>query len=161
MPDNMNDKQITFIHQGHALLYQLPAVDEARRVVELPVRLVPPKVLPSIFECSQSQDDTDGDQGYLRLEGVHGRDEVQNCQAHKVDVCQTVTLLKQILGEKEEEGVLGGLDSVAGEVAVGLLPLLQSFVRQIGHQIAEVLLPRPVTSHGIPDQGQRARPRHG
>lgn len=142
-------------------LTQLPAVDEARRVVELPVWLVPPEVLPGVLQRSQRQNDTDGDQSYLGLESIHHRDKVQNSQAHKVDVCQAVKLLKEVHGDEEEEGVFGGLDGVAVEVAVGLLPFLQAFIRQVGHQVAEVLLPRPLTSQSISDQSQRAPPHHG
>lgn len=54
----------------------LPGVNEAGRVVELSVRLVPPEVLPGVLQGRQSQDDTDGDQSHLRLERVHHRDKV-------------------------------------------------------------------------------------
>ncbi len=105
-------------------LGHLPAVDEARRVVKLPVRLVPPEVFPGVLQGRQRHDDTDGDQSYLRLEGVHYRDKIQNSQAHEVDVGQTVKLLKEVHGDEEEGGVFGGLYGVASEEAVGLLCLL-------------------------------------
>lgn len=114
----------------------LPGVNEARRVVELSVRLVPPEVLPGILQRRQSQDDADGDQSYLRLERVHYRDKVQNRQADKVKVGQPVELLKEVHGDEEEGGVFGGLDGVAREVPVGLLPLFLALVRQVGLQTA-------------------------
>lgn len=144
-----------------SVLEALPGVDEARRVVELSVRLVPPEVLPGVLQRRQSDDDADGDQGYLRLERVHYRDKVQDGQADEVKVGQPVKLLEEVHGEEEEGGVFGGLDGVSREVPVGLLPLFLSLIRQVGLQAAELLFPRPLTTQGVPQQVQRVLPRHG
>lgn len=72
----------------------IPAEYEAGRIVELLVSLVPPEVLPSILDSGQCQHDTNGNERHLRLERVHHRDEIQDGQAHEVNVGHTVELLE-------------------------------------------------------------------
>jgi len=91
---------------------EVPAVDATWCIVELPVRLVPPEVLPCVLQSRQKQDDTDWDQSHLGLEGIHHGDEVQNSQAHKVDVGQTVKLFKKIHGDEQQRCVFGGFDGI-------------------------------------------------
>lgn len=148
----------------HRRLYspgEIPAVDGTWCVVDLPVRLVPPKVLPGVLQGRQRQDDTDGDQSYLWLKGVHHGDKVQNGQTHKVDVSQTVKLLEKVHGNEKQKWVFGGFDGVGWEEAIGLRSSPQSLVGQIGRQAAEFSLPCPLTLKGIPHQSQRAPPSHG
>lgn len=87
-------------HSEHKNPLNIPAIDKTWRVVDLPVRLVPPKVLPAILQGRQQQDDTDGDQSHLRLERVHHGDEVQDGYAHKVEVRKTVKLLIKVHGKE-------------------------------------------------------------
>jgi len=141
-------------------LSRLPAVDEALRVVELSVRPVPPEVLPGGFQGRQREDHTDGDQSYLWLKGVDYGDKVQNSQAHKVYVSQMVKRLKEVHGDEQEDGVFSGLDGIAKEVAVGLLRIPQDLIRQIGHQVADVLFPCSLTSQSISDLVQRTLQSH-
>lgn len=142
--------ELTSIVKARLSLSSLPAVNEARRVVQLPVRLVPPEILPGVLQGRQTQHDTDGNQSYLWLEGIYNGDEVEYSQAYEVDVGQAVELLEKVHGDEEERGVLGGLDAVAWEVAIGLLPLLQALIRQIGRQAAELLLPSPPAPQSLP-----------
>lgn len=54
----------------------VPAIDKAGHAVELAITLVASEILPSILDGGQSQNDTNGNDGHLRLESVHGWDKV-------------------------------------------------------------------------------------
>lgn len=72
----------------------LPSEYIAGHIVELLVSLVPPEILPAILDSGQCQDDTNGNESHLRLERVHHWDEIQDSQAHEINVGQAVELLK-------------------------------------------------------------------
>lgn len=84
-------------------------------MVDLLVGAVAAVILPQVLDGSDRQDEEDGGQGQLRLEGVDGWHEVEECDEHKVDVGQAVELLEEVLGQEGERRVLGGLEAVAGQ----------------------------------------------
>lgn len=90
-----------------------PAVNITELPVDQTIRVESAEVLKHILNRRHRQHQHDGDQGNLWLEGLHGRNKVQGRQENEVDIGEAVELLKQILGEEGQEGILGGSDLVA------------------------------------------------
>lgn len=92
-----------------------PAVHQALHVVDLLVGAVTAVVFPQVLDGRDRQDEEHGGQGQLRLEGVDRRHEVEQRDEDEVDIGQAVELFKEVLRQKGEGRVLGGLETVAGQ----------------------------------------------
>ena len=138
--------------QGEPKCFALPAIDEAFSVIDHLIGFVPPEVFPGILDGSDPQDDTDWYQVHLRLESIDHGDKIQNGNAHKIDVGKPVQLLKDILGQEGQHGVLAGLNLIPMVVPVGVLFVGPSFKGQAGdhHSFLVFFLllpPLPFLSH--------------
>lgn len=84
-------------------------------MVDLLVGAVTAVVFPQVLDGRDRQDEEHGGQGQLRLEGVDRRHEVEQRDEDEVDIGQAVELFKEVLRQKGEGRVLGGLETVAGQ----------------------------------------------
>lgn len=113
-------------------LLVLPAIDQGLSVIDDFIRFVSPEVFPSILDGSDSEDDTDGNHAHRWLECIDHGDEIQNDDAHKIEIGKAVQLLKKVLGYEGQHCVLAGLDLVPTVVAVRVFFVGPSFERQVG-----------------------------
>ena len=79
---------------------------------------MPPPVLEDVLDRRHPQHEDDRQHGDLLAERVDGRHPVEQDDEEEVEVGEAVELLKQVLGEEGERGVLGGADVVVEVGAV-------------------------------------------
>lgn len=111
----------------------VPAIDEAGHAVELTITLVASDILPSILDGGQSQNDTNGNEGHLWLESVHGWDKVEHHQTHKINIGNSVELFQQVHRDEGPDSVFCGLDAISRIVPVGMIFWLLVLIKQVGY----------------------------
>lgn len=110
-------------------LLVLPAIDQGLSVIDDFIRFVSPEVFPGILDGGDSEDDTDWNHAHHWLERIDHGDEIQNDDAHKIEIGKAVQLLEKVLGYEGQHCVLAGLDLVPAIVAVGVFFVGPSFER--------------------------------
>lgn len=160
-----------FGEQNPDITIFLGTVNAAGGVVYPLVRLPPPMVLEGILDGRHAQNKDDRDHGHFLAESTHGRDPIEQDDEEEVEVCETVELLQEVLGDEGKRSVLGCPDGIVRISPIWMI--FGSCARRndmVGHDRPHPrqfwgfrLPPKEESVHpghsGLPDGVDRFRPR--
>lgn len=87
-------------------------------MIDFFIRPVSPVVLPQVFDGSDRQNEDDRSQSEFWLKRIDNWNKIQQSDENKVNIGKPMKLLKKILWQERQHGVLGRLNLVVCIVSV-------------------------------------------